>query len=78
MRHLSNLESLPRSGARAHRSLPLDPVTSPSVCDKPPTQLVPTVTFDVLYVFFILSLERRRVIHVNVTEWGRSLRSAAG
>jgi hypothetical protein len=25
MRHLSNLESLPRSGARAHRSLPVDP-----------------------------------------------------
>jgi len=29
---------------------------------------VPTVTFGVLYVFFVLSLERRRVIHVNVTE----------
>ena len=29
---------------------------------------VATVTFDVLYVFFVLSLERRRVIHVNVTE----------
>ncbi len=28
---------------------------------------VPTVTFDVLYVFFILSLERRRILHVNVT-----------
>ena len=28
---------------------------------------VPTVTFDVLYVFFVLSLERRRVLHVNVT-----------
>ncbi len=28
---------------------------------------VPTVTFDVLYVFFALSLERRRVLHVNVT-----------
>ena len=25
---------------------------------------VPTVTFDVLYVFFVLSLERRRVLHV--------------
>ena len=24
---------------------------------------VPTVTFDVLYVFFVLSLERRRVLH---------------
>ncbi len=28
---------------------------------------VPTVTFDILYVFFVLSLERRRVLHVNVT-----------
>jgi transposase InsO family protein len=28
---------------------------------------VPTVTFNVLYVFFVLSPERRRVLHVNVT-----------
>jgi transposase InsO family protein len=28
---------------------------------------VPTVTFNVVYVFFVLSLERRRVLHVNVT-----------
>jgi putative transposase len=28
---------------------------------------VPTVTFNVLCVFFVLSLERRRVLHVNVT-----------
>lgn len=28
---------------------------------------VPTVTFNVLYAFFVLSLERRRVLHVNVT-----------
>jgi putative transposase len=28
---------------------------------------VPTATFSVLYVFFVLSLERRRVLHVNVT-----------
>jgi putative transposase len=28
---------------------------------------VPTVTFDIVYVFFVLSLERRRVVHVNVT-----------
>jgi putative transposase len=28
---------------------------------------VPTVTFGVLYIFFVLSLERRRVLHVNVT-----------
>ena len=30
---------------------------------------VPTVTFRVLYVFFALSLARRRVIHVNVAEY---------
>jgi hypothetical protein len=28
---------------------------------------VPTVIFDVLYILFVLSLERRRVLHVNVT-----------
>ena len=28
---------------------------------------MPTVTFNILYVFFVLSLERRRVLHVNVT-----------
>jgi transposase InsO family protein len=28
---------------------------------------VPTVTFNVLYVFFVLSLDRRRVLHINVT-----------
>lgn len=28
---------------------------------------VPTATFGVLYGFFVLSLERRRVLHVNVT-----------
>ena len=28
---------------------------------------VPTVKFDVLYVFVVLSLERRRLLHVNVT-----------
>jgi hypothetical protein len=28
---------------------------------------VPTVTFNVLYVFFVLSLDRRRVLHANVT-----------
>jgi putative transposase len=28
---------------------------------------VPTVTFDIVYLFFVLSLERRRVLHVNVT-----------
>jgi hypothetical protein len=27
---------------------------------------VPTVTFGILYVFFVLSLDRRRVLHVNV------------
>jgi transposase InsO family protein len=28
---------------------------------------VPTVTFEILYVFVVLSLERRQVLHVNVT-----------
>jgi hypothetical protein len=28
---------------------------------------VPTVTFNILYVFFVLALDRRRVLHVNVT-----------
>jgi transposase InsO family protein len=28
---------------------------------------VPTASFNVLYVFFVLSLERRRVLHINVT-----------
>jgi hypothetical protein len=28
---------------------------------------VSTVTFRVMYVFFVLSLERRHVLHVNVT-----------
>jgi transposase InsO family protein len=28
---------------------------------------VPTVTYNIVYVFFVLSLERRRVLHVNVT-----------
>jgi putative transposase len=28
---------------------------------------VPTVTFDILYVLVVLSLERRRLLHVNVT-----------
>jgi putative transposase len=29
--------------------------------------VVPTVTFGLLYVFFVLSLKRRRLLHVNVT-----------
>jgi transposase InsO family protein len=29
--------------------------------------VVPTVTFGILYVFFVLSLERRRILHFNVT-----------
>ena len=38
---------------------------------------VPTAAFNVLYVFVVLSLERRRVLHVNVTAhphaaWARS------
>ncbi len=28
---------------------------------------VPTATFDILHVFFVLSPQRRRVLHVNVT-----------
>jgi transposase InsO family protein len=28
---------------------------------------VPTVTFNILYVFFVLALDRRRLLHVNVT-----------
>src|SRR5256886_16781455 len=28
---------------------------------------VPTVTFNVLYVFFIIGHDRRRILHVNVT-----------
>jgi putative transposase len=35
---------------------------------------VPTVTFDILYVFVVLLLERRRILHVNVT--ARQLRIA--
>ena len=30
--------------------------------------VVPTVTFDLLFVFVILSLERRKILHCNVTE----------
>jgi putative transposase len=30
--------------------------------------VVPTATFGILYVFFVLSLDRRRVLHFNVTE----------
>ncbi len=29
--------------------------------------VVPTLTFGIVYVFFVLSLERRRVLHFNVT-----------
>ena len=41
---------------------------------------VPTVTFRTLYVFLILSLDRRRIIHFNVTrnptaEWTSLRRS---
>jgi hypothetical protein len=45
---------------------------------------VPTVTFDILYVFVVLSLERRRILHVNVTahpfaEWAaRQVAEAVG
>jgi transposase InsO family protein len=30
--------------------------------------VVPTATFGIVYVFFVLSLERRRVLHFNVTQ----------
>ncbi len=30
--------------------------------------VVPTATSGILYVFFVLSLERRRVLHFNVTQ----------
>ena len=33
---------------------------------------VPTVTFGILYVFFVLSLERRRLLHINVTAHPRA------
>jgi hypothetical protein len=31
--------------------------------------VVPTATFGIVYVFFVLSLERRRVLHFNVTHY---------
>ena len=30
--------------------------------------IVPTATFGIIYIFFVLSLERRRVLHFNVTQ----------
>ena len=30
--------------------------------------VIPSVTFEIVYVFFVLSLERRRVLHFNVTK----------
>ena len=30
--------------------------------------VVPAATFDILYVFFVLSLDRRRILHFNVTQ----------
>ena len=30
--------------------------------------VVPTITFEVIYVFFVLSLDRRRILHFNVTK----------
>ena len=29
--------------------------------------VVPTITFDIIYVFFVLSVDRRRILHFNVT-----------
>ena len=37
---------------------------------------VPTVSFNLLYVFFVLSLERRRILHVNVTAHPHAARAA--
>jgi hypothetical protein len=31
--------------------------------------VVPTVLFKVLFVFVVLAHERRRVVHINVTDW---------
>jgi putative transposase len=33
---------------------------------------VPTVTFGIVYVFFVLSLARRRLLHVNLTAHPRA------
>lgn len=30
--------------------------------------VIPTVTFELLYVFFVLSVDRRQILHVNVTK----------
>ncbi len=30
--------------------------------------VIPTITFELVYVFFVLSLERRRILHINVTK----------
>jgi hypothetical protein len=37
---------------------------------------VPTATFSTLYVFIVLSLARRRLLHVNVTAHPRSVRKS--
>jgi hypothetical protein len=36
---------------------------------------VPTITFGVLYCFFVIGHDRRRILHVNVT---KSIRRAVG
>jgi hypothetical protein len=33
---------------------------------------VPTITFGVLYCFFVISHDRRRILHVNVTKYPTS------
>jgi hypothetical protein len=38
--------------------------------------VVLTVTFGIVYVFFVLSLERRRVLHLNVTRHPTAARTA--
>jgi hypothetical protein len=38
--------------------------------------VVLTVTFGIVYVFFVLSLERRRVLHLNVPRHPTAARTA--
>jgi hypothetical protein len=56
-----------------HRQKPIPPHVQPPVASlrvllRPRHDLtVPTVTFRTLYVFVVLSLDRRRITHLNVT-----------
>ncbi len=53
---------LPRS--KLARALPKNHIHTTAACD---FFVVPTVTFRLLYCFVILSHERRRIVHFNVT-----------